>query len=225
MQPELSDTGRPAVPAVPADPAVPESGFAARATHTKGRPRSQAVSRSIIDAALDLIAERGTIKDVSMEAVAERSGVSKATIYRRWSSKEELVAEAVESMKAPIDYDLPHTSVRDDLLIIARRMRKQFSPRENAVMTCLALELRTNPELRKFHDEFHGRRRELVKNVLRLGIERGELRDDLDLDLTTVMIVAPIVSVQVYGHHSELRGPDLAERVVDNLFQGLRPRD
>jgi AcrR family transcriptional regulator len=53
----------------------------------KGRPRSEAVSHSILEATLDLIAVHGSFADVSIEGIAERSGVSKTSIYRRWSPK------------------------------------------------------------------------------------------------------------------------------------------
>ncbi|GAB3239518.1 hypothetical protein GCM10027447_39160 [Glycomyces halotolerans] len=190
----------------------------------RGRPRSAAASRAIIDATLDLIAEEGQIGAVTIEAVAERSGVSKATIYRRWSNKEELVASAVDSLKSPIDLELPHTSVRDDLDVITKNIRKDFSPREQAILNCVALELRTNPELRRFHEEFHRRRRDMVRRVLRLGIERGELREDIDVDLAVVMLVSPILSIQAYDNHPELQTPDLAERVIDQLLRGLQAR-
>ncbi|WP_100447416.1 TetR/AcrR family transcriptional regulator [Glycomyces xiaoerkulensis] len=187
----------------------------------KGRPRSSAASQAIIDATLDLLAEEGTTGAVSIGAVAERSGVSKATIYRRWSGKEELIATAVDSLKAPIDIDLPHTSVRDDLLTLAGRIRKDFTPREQAILNCVALELRTNPDLRRFHDELHQRRRAATRRVFELGIERGELRPDIDLDLAVVMLVAPMLSIQVYEHHPELKSPDLAANVIDHLLRGL----
>ncbi|GAB3648888.1 TetR/AcrR family transcriptional regulator [Glycomyces tarimensis] len=191
----------------------------------KGRPRSAEASHAIIQAALDLIAEEGNTGEVTMERVAERSGVSKATIYRRWSSKEELIAVAVDSLKSPIDIELPHTSVRDDLLTIANSMRKQFDEREQAVLNCVALEMRSNPELRKFHEEFHQRRRDLVKRVFELGIERGELRNDMDVELSVVMLVSPILTIRTYSPHPELQTDDLGEKVIDHLLGGLWKRE
>lgn len=187
----------------------------------KGRPRSAAASRAIIDATLDLIAEEGKIDAVSVEAVAERSGVSKATIYRRWQSREELIASAVETIKSPIDVELPHDSVREDLLTIARNIRKDFTDREQTILACVAQELRTNPEFRRLHEEIHERRRALVRGALRAGVERGELREDIDLDLAVVMLIAPILSIQAYRHYPELQRDDLAERVIDHLLRGL----
>ena len=187
----------------------------------KGRPRSAAASRAIIDATLDLIAEEGKIGSVTVEAVAERSGVSKATIYRRWPSREELVASAVETIKSPFEIDLPHTSVREDLLLIAENIGKDSTEREHAVLACVDLEIRANPEFRRIHQELHEQRRELVRRVLRAGIERGELREDIDVDLTVALLVAPIRSVQVYDNYPSLKRPDLAERVIDHLLRGL----
>jgi PAS domain-containing protein len=96
-----------------------------------------------------------------------------------YSSKEELIANAVETIKSPLDMDLPNTSVREDLLTIAKNIKKDFSDREQTILACVALELRTNPEFRRIHEEIHERRRALVRKVVRAGIERGELRGDL----------------------------------------------
>jgi AcrR family transcriptional regulator len=72
------------------DPSVPAND---RPERRRGRPRSARAHRAILDAALSLLVEEG-YDTMSIEAVAERAGVGKATIYRRWDSKEELVADA-----------------------------------------------------------------------------------------------------------------------------------
>src|SRR5580704_5442851 len=67
-----------------------------------GRPRSEQAEQAIIDAALELFGERG-VEGVCVEAVAARAGVGKATIYRRWPSKEELLIAALGTTRAPLD--------------------------------------------------------------------------------------------------------------------------
>src|SRR4030095_12401343 len=66
-----------------------------------GRPRSERAERAIIEATLDLLAEVG-IAALSIEQVAARAGVGKATIYRRWPNKEALIIDAAASMKGPV---------------------------------------------------------------------------------------------------------------------------
>ena len=87
-----------------------------------GRPRDDAREQAILDAAIDLVAEIG-YDAMSIEAVAARAKSSKATIYRRWPGKAELVAEAMRRRSEPVLEDLPDTgSLRGDLLALVQRM-------------------------------------------------------------------------------------------------------
>lgn len=187
----------------------------------KGRPRSEAVSRSIVEATLDLIAEHGAVADVSVEAVAERSGVSKATIYRRWPSKEALVAAAVDSIKAPIPRGLPRTSMRDDLIFIGESMRRTASPRDHKVFKCMAL-VAKDPEYKRYHDRFLERRKAFIQETFEYWAERGETREGVDPVLAGAMFSSPLLTILVYGHYSELRSPDVVAGIVDVLLSGLR---
>jgi AcrR family transcriptional regulator len=191
-------------------------------TRSRGRPRSEAVSRSILEATLDLIAEHGTVADVSVEAVAERSGVSKATIYRRWSSKELLVAAAVDSVKAPLPQNLPHTSIRDDLLFVGNNFRKSSQPRDRKVFKCMML-VAKDPEYKRYHDRFMERRKTFVKGIFEYWAERGAVRADVDPALAGAMFTSPLLTILVYGNYPDLHGPDVVEHVVDVLLAGLQP--
>src|SRR5262245_22575212 len=82
-----------------------------------GRPRSAQAERAIIEATLDLLAEVG-IGGLSIEHVAARAGVGKATIYRRWANKDALIIDAAASLKSPLP-EVPGRSIREDLKIIA----------------------------------------------------------------------------------------------------------
>lgn len=197
-----------------------ENGEVTTPATSPGRPRSEAASRSILQAALDLIAEQG-LGGFSMETVATRSGASKATIYRRWSSKEELVAAAVESIKAPPAYDLPHESVRDDLIRIGKAVRTDVSDKERRILKCIMVEADTNPELRRQQDRLMARRRQAGIEVFRYWMDQGVLRADLDPELAAAGLISPLLTIMVYGHYPSLRGPDLVERLVDQLLAGI----
>ncbi|MFB9659342.1 TetR/AcrR family transcriptional regulator [Glycomyces mayteni] len=190
-------------------------------TPAKGRPRSQAVSESILEAVLDLIAEHGTVTDVSVEAVAERSGVSKATIYRRWSSKEELIAAAFESVKAPIASDLPRTSLRDDLVHIGNSMRRTYGPRDLKVIRCMMTVFKDDPEYRKHHDRLVEQRRQFVRDTFAHWAGRGELAADLDLELAAAMFTSPLLTTFVYGQYPSLQKDGTIEAFVDHLLRGI----
>src|SRR5215471_407738 len=91
-----------------------------------GRPRSARADEAIVEAVLDLLAEGTPFEALSIEAVAARAGVGKATIYRRWPSKEALVYDAVRRVKGELAV-LPGTSVRDDLIALLRPVAKYES--------------------------------------------------------------------------------------------------
>src|SRR5215831_1536313 len=103
MQPVILDQGSRGPGSTDAGPA-----------ETTGRPRSEQAEQAIIEATLDLFAEQG-FEGVCVEAVAARAGVGKATIYRRWPNKEELLLAALGSMKSPIP-EPKGVSVHDDLV-------------------------------------------------------------------------------------------------------------
>ncbi len=85
-----------------------------------GRPRSERAERAILDAALELFAESG-LGGVCIEAVAARAGVGKATIYRRWPGKQDLLLDALATLKSPLP-EPGGESVRDDLVAMLRMM-------------------------------------------------------------------------------------------------------
>ncbi|MGH8794640.1 MAG: TetR/AcrR family transcriptional regulator [Stackebrandtia sp.] len=189
-------------------------------TRPKGRPRSAAAGEAITEATLDLLAESGSIEALSVEAIAARAGVGKATIYRRWPNKEALVVDAVGTLKGVVP-PLKGESVRDDLLTIMRAVRRSEDTREGRILPCLALELKRNPELVKHHERALESRKEIVRQVLRRGIASGELRADIDVELVNAMVVAPILVVTVYGMYSTVGRNKLAERVLDTLLDGI----
>src|SRR5436190_10124893 len=113
----------------------------------RGRPRSAIADQAIRDAAVELFAERG-FEGVSVEDVAERAGVSRATIYRRYPSKVDLIVEAGACLAAD-DIAFPDTgNLRDDLRGLARSLVDAFkgSP-AGRVMPVMVFERRRYPEL------------------------------------------------------------------------------
>ena len=97
---------------------------------------------------LDLLAEGTTAEALSIEAVAARAGVGKATIYRRWPNKEALLVDAVGALKGPLP-EMPGESVRDDLVTLLRSTIKVRASRAGRIMPCLIPEFQRNPELQR----------------------------------------------------------------------------
>jgi AcrR family transcriptional regulator len=90
----------------------------------RGRPRSEAVERSIIEGVMKLLEDGVPLTEVSIERVARTAGVGKATIYRRWSGKEELFVDVLRAAE-PADPELPGTSMRDDLVVLLESLRQR----------------------------------------------------------------------------------------------------
>ena len=114
-----------------------------RRNRRPGRPRSEQAEQAIIEATLDLFAEQG-FEGVCVEAVAARAGVGKATIYRRWPNKEELLLAAFGSLKSPFP-EPKGVSVRDDLLAMVKVMCADKSDlRRRAGTRCCSARGRSN---------------------------------------------------------------------------------
>ena len=187
-----------------------------------GRPRSEASHQAIIQATLGLLLEAG-YGPLTMEAVRTRAGVGKATIYRRWSSKEELVRDAIVSLHE--EFDVPDTgSLRGDYHAIAEMVRAS-ARRAGASRLAPRLlgEAVNDPELHTiFFENLVKPRRKALGGLLRRAIERGEIRDDVDLDLLVDLFAGPAVYRLLITAGDISRMFDVDEQ-LDVLLNGLRP--
>ncbi|MER6001546.1 TetR/AcrR family transcriptional regulator [Nonomuraea sp. NPDC051941] len=198
---------------------IQESGTARPA----GRPRSEKAEKAIIEATLDLIGEGMGVSDLSIEAIASRAGVGKTTIYRRWSNKEDLVVDALATLKAPVP-SLAGTSVRDDLISLLDAMRSESGvARNRCVMKIAMSEADRYPQLM---DRFMKRaiepRRQAMRAVIERGIANGELRADLDVSMGMAVLTGTMLWFTKWGPAGDL-DVDLAERVVDVALAGMAP--
>ncbi len=184
-----------------------------------GRPRSARAEQAIIEAVLELLGTGVSIEALSVESVAARAGVGKATIYRRWPSKEELVVEAVAALKLPLP-DLRGESVRDDLVALLRVTGQEPDRDRGKVMSCVMAQLSRNPDLYGWYQKVIEPRREATREVLRRGISAGELRADLDIEVTLGLLMAPMIMQRSMRWSPRLDIADLPERVVDAVLSG-----
>ncbi|MBQ0970126.1 TetR/AcrR family transcriptional regulator [Streptomyces sp. RK31] len=189
----------------------------------RGRPRSEAAERAIIEAVMGLLEDGVPLAELSIERIARTAGVGKATIYRRWSGKEELFVDVIRAAEPP-DPDLPGTSVRDDLVVLLESLRlRGLVGRSPALLHNVHAQMKSSPGLwAAYHDTVVQPRRRLGLEVLRRGRENGELRADVDLELLNDIVVGPLLVRTVLNPDAGLPD-DLAERVVDTLLEGLRP--
>ncbi|WP_091067275.1 TetR/AcrR family transcriptional regulator [Micromonospora humi] len=195
----------------------------ADAPRSPGRPRSTRADEAIVEATLDLLAEGSTIEALSIEAIAARAGVGKATIYRRWPGKEALLLDALRRLKG----DPPRTrgrSVRDDLVQLVGAVGQHVDPRARMIMPCLVPEVSRSSAHRQAYEAIIEPRREAMREVLRRAVERGELRADLDVEVAMALLTAPMLTQRMVHWYP---GPDerlLPERIVDTVLDGLRAR-
>ena len=183
-----------------------------------GRPRSEEAHRAILDATLDLLASVG-YSGLTVEGVAQRAGVGKATIYRRWPSKLPLVIEAFGQLPGLEEADTGNLAT-DVELMLRSYLRTYHSTPLGAVVPSLAGELPHNPELMElFAPVVKGRRQPMIR-ALERAIARGEIPADTDLDLATDLIFGPI-TVRLFFTRAKL-GPRIVRPIVDLALDGIR---
>ena len=161
----------------------------------RGRPRSAEADIAIERATLELLPQHG-LRGLSMEAVAKRAGVSKATLYRRFPSKRDLVAAALRSIRTT--QPAPDTgSVLGDLLALLQRERSAAKsvPDVARLAAKLLADADNDAELfRLAQRTLIAFDRRAIRQVLSRGIKRGELRADIDIGLATDILHGSLVS-------------------------------
>lgn len=187
-----------------------------------GRPRDARADRAILAATLELIAELG-LHEFRTEDVAARAGVGKGAIYRRYGSKDELVTAAVAALVSE-EIAVPDTgSTRADLLALMREAVELYrGSLAGRVMPNLVGAMAQRPELaRAVRDGFLAARRAALTDVLRRGIERGDLRPDLDIQLALDVLGGPLFyRLLITGGSID---EPLAEGVADLILRGFAP--
>ncbi|MGI9592122.1 MAG: TetR/AcrR family transcriptional regulator [Myxococcota bacterium] len=186
-----------------------------------GRPRSEEAHQAILNATLELLVEVG-FSALTVEGVASRAGVGKATIYRRWPSKLPLVVEAFGQL--PGFEEIDTGDVAEDLKQMLRGYIQVFNATPLAsVLPSLAGERSHNPELSELFDPVSRQRRQPLRRALERGVERGELPRDLDLELAADLVVGPI-AVALFFKGGKL-SPRMVGPIVDMALRGLSRRE
>ncbi|MHB1138429.1 MAG: TetR/AcrR family transcriptional regulator [Microthrixaceae bacterium] len=157
-----------------------------------GRPRSPDADEAILRAVLDVFAESG-YEGLSVETVAERAGVAKTTIYRRYPNKGELVLAALHHTESP-EPPAPHTeSLEEDLFRLARRLRDKFgTPGVGSLIPTLVDASLRHPEFAAAHRRFLDERRRHGTDRIRVAIREGELDERVDPDVLLDLVVATV---------------------------------
>lgn len=177
------------------------SGNAPAETPRRGRPRSDRARKAILEAAAELLlAPDGDA--VSVDTVAKHAGVSKATIYRWWRSKETLTLDALYEEWATAPPVRNTGTLRGDLLSLLRPWARVVARRPyGRVMARLITEAHTDPT---FAEEYQARflqpRRDAGREVFARAIERGEIGPDVDTEVALDLLYGPFYHRLLQGH-------------------------
>jgi len=182
------------------------------------RPRVEGGrEEEILDATVAVVAELGYDR-LTMDAVATAAKASKATLYRRWSTKAELVVDAISRAKGcPMPEDVDTGSLRGDLVAMACGDGGFTDELPMSVVAGLLTALHRDVELQTaFRERFLAPRQALTNRVYERAVERGEIAPDVDVALLSVTLPAVII------HHAYILGveptDDLILRVIDNVI-------
>ncbi|WP_117213574.1 TetR/AcrR family transcriptional regulator [Allorhizocola rhizosphaerae] len=186
-----------------------------------GRPRSTRADEAILEATLDLLSEGVTVDAISIESVAGRAGVGKATIYRRWPNKQALLADAVMALKGPPQQPVGDT-FRERVLSLMSRAGWGNDERATRIFPCLMPEvMRSEAAYQLWQRVVTEPRREVMRQLLRRGIAEGELRADLDVEVAASVLTGPVVLNRVLRWNPNLDEDTLPEQVVDMVLAGI----
>jgi AcrR family transcriptional regulator len=186
----------------------------------RGRPRSEKSRQAILGAAGELLLERG-LGSISMDAVAERAGASKATIYRWWPSKEVLALDALYS-----EWEAGRSETRDtgslagDLLALVGPWAHGLTEKPyGRVIAALLAKAQSDPQFAEaYRARFVEPRRDQARLVFVRAIERDEIRADTDIEAALDVLYGPLYHRMLHGHASLT--DDFARTVVAYVVAG-----
>jgi AcrR family transcriptional regulator len=187
-------------------------------TGVRQRPRVEGGrEEEILDATVELVAELGYDR-LTMDAVAAAAKASKATLYRRWTTKAELVVDAISRAKGcPMPDDVDTGSLRGDLISMACGDGGFTNELPMSVVAGLITALHRDDDLQTaFRERFLVPRQALVANVYARAVERGEIGPDVDVELLSMTLPAVIV------HNAYVLGveptDEMVLRVIDHVI-------
>jgi AcrR family transcriptional regulator len=188
----------------------------------RGRPRRASARPEIVAATLELLASGG-FQAATIDAIARQAGVGRNTIYRRWSSKEELIADALRELTAELD-----VQEGEDLYTLLLAWIREFAhvfadPLFGRVLPVVLGEVQTNPTFARVYTERVVRPRYTALRALLDGaLERGELRPDTNVEQVADLLAgAPFVRLLPLGFPAVTER--YAEELLETIWNGIRP--
>ena len=190
-------------------------------TRTRGRPRSEPARQAILAAAAELLLARG-VTGVSMDAVAEQAGVSKATIYRWWPTKETLALDALYEQWAPQDRDPQDTgTLRGDLLALLLPWTERVAAQPyGRIVGALVTEARTDPTFAAiFRERFTEPRRAQARTIFQRALARGQIPLGTDVEAAIDLLYGALYHRLLHAHAPLTQ--EFAQTVVQIVVAGI----
>jgi AcrR family transcriptional regulator len=187
-----------------------------------GRPRSPEADKAILSAALDALVEEG-YAGMTMEGIAARARVGKATVYRRWPNKAELVVEALRAHVCQQNPVIDTGDVRADLTSLLQGTQVSLAGSDGLLMAAFTAENIRHPELRaEFDRVFVAERRARIHSLIAAAVARADLPPDTDTELLCD------VGFAILWHRLTLRpgapSADLPARIVSQFVPSIERR-
>ncbi|MEY2417116.1 MAG: hypothetical protein QOH53_2450 [Ilumatobacteraceae bacterium] len=178
--------------------------------------RSERVRQAVLDATTDLVSEVG-VERTTIDEIANRSGVAKTTIYRHFASKQALVVEAVHACTFIIPAVTDTGSLRDDLIsCFIGTTKASYDGRLGDMMLSLMDAAQRDPELRRLVRAQTDQRRRFSTQVIERAVDRGDLPEDVDVDLLVTLLAGPLVYTKLVRRQRVTE--DLVAAVVDTVL-------
>lgn len=195
---------------------------AQRAAGRKRDPRTDTAAR---EAVLDLVCAGATLSGLSLVTIAERAGVSRNSLYRRWKRKDDLYLDVLDAINQPLP-DLTGDTAREQMIAqLALLIERTLDRRASAMIRALLAEADTFPDLyRRYFDEIIAPRRQAMHRIIKHGTTTGEIRPDADPTLINEVLAAPLLARTGTHSTTDLDPADTARRLVDLIFTGIQPR-
>jgi len=184
-------------------------------TRPRGRPRSEAAEQAVMDAVYDFLQER-SVRELTMEGIAERANVGKPTLYKWWPSKAALVMAVLQQRLVPKPEPISAKTAEEAIRARMHRLVRAFNGMFGKVFADLIAEGQSDPALlAELYERHLGQRREALVAEIERGKQAGEFYAEVDSDLLVDSLIGPIY------YRLLMKTAPLTEAYIDQLLAQL----
>ncbi len=195
------------------------------AVHAGGRPRDPQSDAAFVDAVLSLVGQGATLSGLSLVTIANHAGISRNSLYRRWKTKEALYLDVLASINKPLPEPKRHSAREDVTQLLAALVERTLDRRASRMLRALNAEAEAFPDLhRRYFQDIVAPRRNAMNDALHRGVDSGEIRSDIDVDLISEVLVSPILTRLSRDDIDGLDPTETSERIISLVFAGATPR-